>query len=450
VAGSATAGDHARWLNRLRFSGDLEAAFQQDFFQRARNTMRAGSALAVVLMIPAAWYNESIEFRAATVLNGALALVALMVFTALSHRGAARVWKPVTFIAAMAAALSVAVLTAVWTPDLPRTGSSAHAVTLILLSQVLVLVYAFVIGRFTFRWYVAFAVCDLAITAAATGLWFREGLIPLLLDSTYSLVAAAAMLGLLAYRQERAARGEFLANHLLEAERARAERLLLNVLPASVAARLKERPGGIADDFEEVGILFADIVDFTPLAASLPAADVVRLLNDVFTAFDALADRFGLEKIKTIGDAYMAAAGLPEPREDHAAALAEMALAMRETVAAFRRADNGLPLEIRVGINTGPVVAGVIGTRKFIYDLWGDTVNVASRLESHGRPGAIQCTEAAYRLLRERYAFDGPAPLVLKGRGEMSIYLLLACREGKTATRGTAATADPSLFSEGR
>jgi class 3 adenylate cyclase len=446
MPGAATAGDHAFWLNQLRFPPELETAFQCEYFRRSRNTIRAGSALAAVLMVPVGLYNISIGFPAAAFLNGVLALVAVVLFAGVSHRRGDHLWKPLTFAAAATAAAGVAVVNALWTPIHPHTASTGHAVSLTLLSQVLVLVYAFAIGRFTFRLFLTFAAFDLAAGVVATAVWFGEGLAPLLLGSTYKVLPAAAMLGLLAYRQERAARGEFLANHLLEAERARAERLLLNVLPASVAARLKERPGGIADDFEEVGILFADIVDFTPLAACLPAADVVRLLNEVFTAFDALADRFGLEKIKTIGDAYMAAAGLPEPREDHAAALAEMALAMREKVADFRRADNGLPLEIRVGINTGPVVAGVIGTRKFIYDLWGDTVNVASRLESHGRPGAIQCTEAAYRLLSERYAFDGPTPLVLKGRGELPVYLLLACREGKTATRGTAASPDPRLF----
>jgi class 3 adenylate cyclase len=420
-----TAADQARWLHRLRFPREIETAFQNEYFRRARNTIRSGTALAAVLMFPAALYNESIGFRAATVLNGAFALLALVVFAAVSGRGGARVWKPLLFIAAVAAAAALAVLNVLWTPHLAHTASPGHAATLSLLSQVLVLVYAFVIGRFTLRWYLAFALCDLALVAAATALLFPPGLAPLLRDSTYSLLPAAAMLGLLAYRQERGARSEFLAHRLLEAERARAEHLLLNVLPASVAVRLQERPGAIADDFAEVGILFADIVDFTPLAASLPAADVVRLLNEVFTAFDALADRYGMEKIKTIGDAYMAAAGLPEPREDHAGALAEMALAMRGIVAAFRRADNGEPLEIRVGLNTGPVVAGVIGTRKFIYDLWGDTVNIASRLESHGRPGTIQCTEAAYHLLCDRYAFDGPAPLVLKGRGEMPVYRLI-------------------------
>jgi class 3 adenylate cyclase len=212
---------------------------------------------------------------------------------------------------------------------------------------------------------------------------------------------------------------------LLEAEHSRAEGLLLNVLPGPIAERLKVSPGSIADDFDEVGVLFADIVDFTSLASQLSATEVVRLLNDVFSAFDELAERHGLEKIKTIGDSYMAVTGLPEPFQEHAGALAEMALGMHDAIRHFSRdGSDGPPLELRIGINIGPVVAGVIGTKRFIYDLWGDTVNIASRMESHGAPGTVQCTEAAYRLLDHRYDFDGPFPLQIKGKGEMPAYRL--------------------------
>lgn len=212
---------------------------------------------------------------------------------------------------------------------------------------------------------------------------------------------------------------------LLEAEHSRAEGLLLNILPQPIAERLKISPGAIADNFGDVGVLFADIVDFTPLAARLAATEVVRLLNDVFCAFDELAERHGLEKIKTIGDSYLAVAGLPEPHADHAGALAQMAIGMHDAIRHFTRdGEGGRHLELRIGMNVGPVVAGVIGTKRFIYDLWGDTVNIASRMESQGVPGTIQCTEAVYRLLAPRYDFDGPFPLQIKGRGEMPAYRL--------------------------
>ena len=216
----------------------------------------------------------------------------------------------------------------------------------------------------------------------------------------------------------------------LEEEHARAECLLLNVLPRPIAERLKITPGAIADDFGEVGVLFADIVDFTPLASRLTATEVVRLLNDIFSTFDELAERHGLEKIKTVGDSYMAVAGLPEPFEQQAMALAEMALGMHEAIRRLpRTGEESRFLELRIGINFGPVVAGVIGTKKFAYDLWGDSVNIASRMESHGAPGSIQCTEAAHRLLRHRYDFEGPFSIPVKGKGEMPAYRLQGAKK---------------------
>jgi len=210
----------------------------------------------------------------------------------------------------------------------------------------------------------------------------------------------------------------------LAVEQERSERLLLNVLPAPIAARLKQREDVIADGFADVTVLFADLVDFTRRSQRTAPEQVVALLNDLFTAFDQLAERQGLEKIKTVGDAYMVAGGLPDPRPDHAQAVAEMALAIRDEVA--RHADpSGRPLQVRVGIDTGPVVAGVIGRHKFIYDLWGDTVNTASRMESHGVPGCIQVTARTYQRLRDTYRFQRRGPVDVKGKGEMVTWFLL-------------------------
>ena len=196
------------------------------------------------------------------------------------------------------------------------------------------------------------------------------------------------------------------------------------MLPAPIAERLKAGEEVIADAFPEVTVLFADLVDFTRSSRRSSPAQVVATLNEPFSVFDRLARHHGLEKIKTIGDAYMVAGGLPNPRPDHAQAVAELALAMREEVAG--RADpSGRPLQVRIGIDTGPVEAGVIGTSKFSYDLWGDTVNTASRMESHGVPGCIQVTERTYQRLQDGYQFQRRGPIPVRGMGEMVTYFLL-------------------------
>ena len=232
-----------------------------------------------------------------------------------------------------------------------------------------------------------------------------------------ALLAAVLLLGE-AVRSRRA----------LAVEQERSERLLLNVLPAPIAARLKQREDVIADGFPDVTVLFADLVDFTRHSQRIAPERVVAILNDLFTAFDQLAERQGLEKIKTVGDAYMVAGGLPDPRPDHARAVAEMALAIRDEVARHT-GPNGQPLQVRVGIDTGPVVAGVIGRHKFIYDLWGDTVNTASRMESHGVPDCIQVTARTHQRLEDGYRFERRGPIQVKGKGEMVTWFLLGRNE---------------------
>jgi class 3 adenylate cyclase len=210
---------------------------------------------------------------------------------------------------------------------------------------------------------------------------------------------------------------------LLEAERARSEGLLRNMLPTSIAERLKQRQEVIADASPKVTVLFADIADFTPHAERSPPEATVALLNDLFSEFDALTETRGLEKIKTMGDAYMVAGGLPDPMPDHAAAVAELALEMLD-VAARQSLPDGWLVRLRIGIASGPVVAGVIGRRRFSYDLWGDTVNTASRMQTTGVPGCIQVTERTRQLLRERYVFRERGIIQVKGKGKMRTYFL--------------------------
>ena len=209
----------------------------------------------------------------------------------------------------------------------------------------------------------------------------------------------------------------------LQAEKERSEHLLLSILPQPIVEQLKQGQHTIADNFAEVSVLFADIVDFTRISAHHSPKEVVSLLNQIFSTFDRLAEQHGVEKIKTIGDAYMVVGGLPTPRHDHAEAIAQMAIDMLDEIAQFRT-ETGETLNMRIGINTGPVVAGVIGTNKFIYDLWGDTVNVASRMESYGIAGNIQVSPETYNILRDKYLFKERGVIPIKGKGNMTTYIL--------------------------
>jgi PAS domain S-box-containing protein len=209
----------------------------------------------------------------------------------------------------------------------------------------------------------------------------------------------------------------------LRYQQEQADQLLLNILPQPIAERLKRYPSIIADTFDAVSVLFADIVGFTEFSARTSPAELVIVLNLIFSKFDQLAERHGLEKIKTIGDAYMVVAGLPTPRPDHAIAIADMALDMQAEMVKIGE-QTGEAFKLRIGINSGPVTAGVIGIKKFFYDLWGDTVNVASRMESQGVDGAIQVTAATYELLGDKYLFEERGVICVKGKGDMSAYLL--------------------------
>jgi PAS domain S-box-containing protein len=213
------------------------------------------------------------------------------------------------------------------------------------------------------------------------------------------------------------------AREALRYQQEQSEQLLLNILPEPIADRLKRYPSTIADTFEAVSVLFADIVGFTEFSARTSPTELVKILNLIFSKFDQLAERHGLEKIKTIGDAYMVVAGLPTPRPDHAIAIAEMALDMQAEMVKLGN-QIGEVFQLRIGINSGPVVAGVIGIKKFFYDLWGDTVNVASRMESQGIDGAIQVTAATYDLLRDQYLFEERGVISVKGKGNLTVYLL--------------------------
>src|SRR5512140_3617131 len=211
-----------------------------------------------------------------------------------------------------------------------------------------------------------------------------------------------------------------MALEMLQAEQVKSENLLLNILPSEIAKVLKNENRTIADHIEQASVLFADVVNFTPMSASMSPTELVELLNEVYSCFDALVEKYDLEKIKTIGDCYMVAAGVPRRRADHAIVITRLALDIRDYVS--KHEFHGHQLQFRIGINSGSVVAGVIGKRKFAYDLWGDTVNTASRMESHGSGGCIQITQDTYELIKDHFACEPRGKVNVKGKGEISVW----------------------------
>ncbi len=301
---------------------------------------------------------------------------------------------------------------------------------LLLFLWVMVLSASQMTTRLRGRWSVASA---LGVTAASltTLVLARPSYVASAIFAYVHLTTLALVL-YTGWRQERSWRREFVTRAQLADERRKAEELLLHILPRQIAERLKHSSCAIADGIDSATVLFSDIVGFTDLAARTSPVELLSDLDELVSSFDDLAESLGLEKIKTIGDSYMVAGGLPEPAADHACAVAEMALGMRAALAAFN-VRRGKAWQLRIGLHCGPVVAGVIGKHKFIYDLWGDTVNVASRMESHGQAGAIQVSESAWELLHERYELQERGSIAIKGKGHMRTWWLVGRRVDSAA-----------------
>ncbi len=271
--------------------------------------------------------------------------------------------------------------------------------------------------------------------AANLFLPYDTGLVPPSTLMGNFVVSAAVSSGILFFVVFYAVRQLARAEAALEREYARSEALLTNILPPAVALRLKQdKEKVIADSYDEASILFADMAGFTARAADTLPVKLVLFLNDLFSAFDQLVERYGLEKIKTTGDAYMVVSGVPEPRPGHAEAIARLALDMRAAVNSIAE-TSGRALSIRIGISSGPVVAGVVGTKKFFYDVWGDAVNVASRMESTGEPGRIQVSEATYLKLSDKFEFEARGEIEVRGKGRMRTWFLIGPKPAPSPAR---------------
>jgi class 3 adenylate cyclase len=407
----------------LRFRDrDLEGSYQAAFARQNLPNLRVGHLLGSILwviwgVLIAGHLGEQARFDF-LIRYGLLIPIALGGLALTFWRGYPRFWK----VEIMALLLGTSLIWIAYAPRIEGLPADYGYVGLLLIQA-----FAFTLLRVPF---LLIGLLDLITSPAylvvAVSSGSLEGAQTLL---AIFYLASFGALGLIAsYVLEWTSRNLFIREQELDRERDRSEALLLNVLPRAIADRLKARgetatSERVAEALGAVTVLFADAVAFTEHAARTPADELVAALDNLFSRLDALADRYGLEKIKTVGDAYMAVAGAPEPRADHAQAAADMALAIRDLPSA--QWPGGDPIQVRVGIASGPAVAGVIGQRKFAYDLWGDTVNLASRLQAFGQPGEILVSDATAALLGPGYAVGPGLMLDVKGRGPTRAHLLV-------------------------
>jgi class 3 adenylate cyclase len=400
---------------RLRFPPDLEPAFNEYHFVRSLAFMQFAIILAIVLYAAFGVLDQYLVpqvagsiwiIRYAIVCPVALAVL-LLTFT----RRFRRIAQPILSALAVLCGLGIVAMVAIADP---ATSALYYA------GLLLVIPWAYSVLHLRFG-YATAAAASILVGYEVVAIWVQHTPAHILVSNNFFFVSSVIVGVAAGYTIERGMRAEFLQQRRIDHERDRSDALLLNILPQAIIDRLKARGEAgegrrLAEDLDEVTVLFADAVGFTMQAGKTPADDLVAALDGLFSRFDELADRYGLEKIKTIGDAYMAVAGAPEPQPEHAAAAAEMSLAIIQELKDARW-PSGDPILVRVGIASGPAVAGVIGQRKFAYDLWGDTVNLASRLQSHSQPGRILVAESVVARLQARYVFGPRLVVELRGKG---------------------------------
>jgi class 3 adenylate cyclase len=410
----------------LRFVDQrLGDSFQRDYFRDNLPYIRLAHVLGIFMwavfgLLARYLLHSEAGGTADLVLRFAVGIPIVLVSLALTYtRWYPRYWQPILGFVLLANGLLWSTHRAV-VPE--ATAEWAFA------GMILVLAFNYVLSRVQFVYTAVIGLVLIAYHNVVSVVFVGDTARDVIFVDFFLIgFASIGMAG--AYVLERFMRLLYLRERELDVERRHSDDLLENTLPRAIVQRLKDRGtdpqhASIADALPEVSVLFADIEGFTPRGATIPPAELVSVLDGVFTRFDGLVDRFGMEKIKTVGDAYMAVAGAPDPHPEHAKAAAEMALGIQEAMAELRW-PSGEPMRVRVGIASGPAVAGVIGHRKFAYDLWGDTVNLASRLESHGTPGRILVSEATAALLDGDYVLSETQMIDLKGRGPTSARFLL-------------------------
>jgi class 3 adenylate cyclase len=399
----------------------LSEAFQRDLaaltFRRLRIAGVAYAAVHVLLSLVFLFWDREAFFRHYALTRALAVVFSLGLATATYAKNLERRSFALAIMLTLGTVLFI--LVPIWREGVLRGADHGHLVLLVVCTGLLF--------PFTMRQMLLVSAGVFILYLAAALHRFRIDDVISLTDGIFYLSAAGTIATVGAHLGSGLRTREFRARFELSREREAADQLLRSILPESIVERLKRDQSAIAEGFMDATVLFADIVGFTPLSAKMAPGKLVEMLNDVFSKFDALSEKYGLEKIKTIGDAYMVVGGVPTPRKDHATAVANMAVEMRD-LAEHLRAPTGDPIRIRIGINSGPVVAGVIGTTKFSYDLWGDTVNTAARMEAHAEPGTIHVTERTCERIRTQFQLEARGNVEIKGKGTMKTYVLVGPR----------------------
>lgn len=421
------------YANKLHFPEDVEAEFREDYHVNTISTTRLALVLGLILYslfgildIYAVPISKDIVWLIRYV------IVAPVFVAVLAASYSDKFQKYIQLLMGIVVAVSgLGIVAMISITREAEFGNRFYFTGLILISM-----WGYSLTRLRF-WYAVLANIVIMI-----GYEFASIVVKQLLDSETGIVVftmhnffflGANVIGMFAsYTLERYTRKDFVQKYTIQAERDQADRVLYNVLPETIAERLKQNQGTIAEEFNSASVLFADIVNFTPISARFAPDKVFDMLNDLFSRFDELVDKYGVEKIQVAGDAYMVAAGVPNPRPDHATVLAQLALDMLECVRNARYLDGKHPIEIRIGLNTGSLMAGVIGRKKYYYALWGDMVNIASRMQSHGTSGKIQITREMYELVKYDFVCEYIGKINVKGKGPMDAWHLLAKKEERS------------------
>ena len=422
------------YADKLRFPDDIiETQFRQDYHANTVSTTRLALVLGLILYslfgildIYAIPFSKDMVW---VIRYGIVAPVIIAALVATYIPSLQRFTQVVMCIVVAVSGLGIVAMISITTEA--EFGNRFYFTGLILISM-----WGYSLSRLRF-WYAVLANLIIMIGYEFASIEMKH-----LLESETGIVIftmhnffflGANVIGMFAsYYLERYTRRDFLQKYTIQAQRDRADKLLYNVLPERIAERLKESAETIAEEFSSATVLFADIVNFTPISARFGPLEVVEMLNELFSHFDELVDKYGVEKIQVAGDGYMVAAGVPTPRPDHATVLARLALDMQDYVKREEFLGGKHPIEIRIGLNSGPLIAGVIGRKKYFYALWGDMVNTASRMESHGESGKIQITRQTYELVRDEFECEYIGEITVKGKGKMEAWHLLAKKEERS------------------